>query len=113
MPAFSFPINTKFTDQSAASHIDQEAFMWIVALALRRPYTFVVVALLLLILGPIVIFRTPTDIFPNIDIPVVSILWNYAGLNAQDLSSRIVTLNERVLTTTVDDVVACSRLVLK
>ena len=64
--------------------------MWIVALALRRPYTFVVVALLLLILGPIVIFRTPTDIFPNIDIPVVSILWNYAGLNAQDLSSRIV-----------------------
>jgi multidrug efflux pump subunit AcrB len=78
--------------------------MWIVALALRRPYTFVVVALLLLILGPIVIFRTPTDIFPNIDIPVVSILWNYAGLNAQDLSSRIVTLNERVLTTTVDDV---------
>jgi len=78
--------------------------MWIVALALRRPYTFVVVALLLLILGPIVIFRTPTDIFPNIDIPVVSILWNYSGLNAQDLSSRIVTLNERVLTTTVDDV---------
>src|SRR6476469_2571187 len=78
--------------------------MWIVALALRRPYTFVVLALLLLILGPIVIYRTPTDIFPNIDIPVVSILWNYAGLNAQDLSSRIVTLNERVLTTTVDDV---------
>ena len=78
--------------------------MWIVALALRRPYTFVVLALLLLILGPIVIYRTPTDIFPNIDIPVVSILWNYAGLNAQDLSSRIVTLNERVLTTTVDDI---------
>ncbi|MGH9502353.1 MAG: efflux RND transporter permease subunit [Terriglobales bacterium] len=78
--------------------------MWIVALALRRPYTFVVLALLLLILGPIVIFRTPTDIFPNIDIPVVSILWNYAGLNAQEISSRIVTLNERVLTTTVDDI---------
>ena len=57
--------------------------MWIVALALRRPYTFVVLALLLLILGPIVIYRTPTDIFPNIDIPVVSILWNYSGLNAQ------------------------------
>ncbi len=78
--------------------------MWIVALALRRPYTFVVLALLLLILGPIVIYRTPTDIFPNIDIPVVSILWNYAGLNAQDLSSRIVTLNERILTTTVDNI---------
>ena len=50
-------------------------------LALRRPYTFVVLALLLLILGPIVIFRTPTDIFPNINIPVVSIVWNYGGLS--------------------------------
>jgi len=78
--------------------------MWIVALALRRPYTFVVVALLLLILGPIVIFRTPTDIFPNINIPVVSILWNYSGLNSQDMANRIVTLTERTLTTTVDDI---------
>jgi len=57
--------------------------MWIVALALRRPYTFVVMALLILILSPIVIFRTPTDIFPNIDIPVVSIVWNYQGLALQ------------------------------
>src|ERR1700690_3515812 len=78
--------------------------MWIVRLALRRPYTFVVVALLLLILGPIVIFRTPTDIFPNINIPVVSIVWNYAGLNSQDMSNRIVSLTERALTTTVDDI---------
>src|ERR1700681_406032 len=78
--------------------------MWIVALALRRPYTFVVVALLLLILGPIVIFRTPTDIFPNINIPVVSILWNYTGLNSEDMANRIVTLTERTLTTTVDDI---------
>ena len=78
--------------------------MWIVALALRRPYTFVVLALLLLILGPIVIYRTPTDIFPNINIPVVSILWNYSGLNAQEMSNRIVTLTERTLTTTVDDI---------
>src|ERR1700674_2440692 len=78
--------------------------MWIVALALRRPYTFVVVALLLLILGPIVIYRTPTDIFPNINIPVVSIVWNYSGLNSQDMSNRIVTLTERTLTTTVDDI---------
>ncbi len=78
--------------------------MWIVALALRRPYTFVVVALLLLILGPIVIYRTPTDIFPNINIPVVSILWNYSGLNSQDMSSRIVSQTERILTTTVDDI---------
>src|SRR5437867_12410318 len=78
--------------------------MWIVALALRRPYTFVVVALLLLILGPIVIFRTPTDIFPNINIPVVSILWNYGGLGAQEKANRIGSQNERGLTTTVDDI---------
>ena len=78
--------------------------MWIVRLALRRPYTFVVVALLLLILGPIVILRTPTDIFPNINIPVVSILWNYQGLNPDDMSSRIVFQTERALTTLVDDI---------
>ena len=78
--------------------------MWIVRLALRRPYTFVVVALLLLILGPIVILRTPTDIFPNINIPVVSVLWNYSGLNAQEMSDRIVSITERALTTTVDDI---------
>ncbi|HEV2715455.1 MAG TPA: efflux RND transporter permease subunit [Terriglobales bacterium] len=78
--------------------------MWIVALALRRPYTFVVVALLLLILGPIVIFRTPTDIFPNINIPVVSILWNYSGLNAEEMANRIVSQTERGLTTTVDNI---------
>src|SRR5579862_8466324 len=78
--------------------------MWIVRLALRRPYTFVVLALLLLILGPIVIYRTPTDIFPNIDIPVVSILWNYTGLNSEDMANRIVSLTERSLTTTVDNI---------
>ena len=78
--------------------------MWIVRVALRRPYTFVVLAILLLILGPIVILRTPTDIFPNINIPVVSIIWNYTGLNAQQMSDRIVTLTERSLTTTVNDI---------
>ncbi len=78
--------------------------MWIVRLALRRPYTFVVAALLILILGPIVIFRTPTDVFPNIDIPVLSILWNYGGLNPQEMSDRIVSQTERSLTTTVDDI---------
>src|ERR1700691_4201565 len=78
--------------------------MWIVRLALRLPYTFVVLALLLLILGPIVILRTPTDIFPNIDIPVVSILWNYQGLNPDDMSNRIVFQTERALTTLVDDI---------
>ncbi len=60
--------------------------MWIVRLALRRPYTFVVAALVLLIVGPLVIFRTPTDIFPNINIPVVSIIWNYTGLNAEEMA---------------------------
>jgi CzcA family heavy metal efflux pump len=78
--------------------------MWIVRLALRRPYTFVVVALLLLILGPIVILNTPTDIFPNIIIPVVSIIWNYQGLNPDDMSNRIVFQTERALTTLVDNI---------
>jgi multidrug efflux pump subunit AcrB len=78
--------------------------MWIVRLALRRPYTFVVVALLLLILGPIVILRTPTDIFPTIDIPVVSVLWNYQGFNPEQMSDRIVSLTERAMTTTVDNI---------
>ncbi len=78
--------------------------MWIVRLALRRPYTFVVVALLLLILGPLVILNTPTDIFPNIDIPVVSIIWKYDGLDAQQMSDRIVFVTERALTTLVDNI---------
>jgi CzcA family heavy metal efflux pump len=78
--------------------------MWIVRLALRRPYTFVVLSILLLILGPITILRTPTDIFPNIDIPVVSIVWQYAGLSADQMSNRIVTLTERTLSTTVNNI---------
>jgi len=77
--------------------------MWIVRLALRRPYTFVVLSLLLLILGPIVILRTPTDIFPNINIPIVSIIWNYTGLSPQELANRIVTPFERNMTTTTND----------
>ncbi len=78
--------------------------MWIVALALRRPYTFVVMALLILILSPVVIFRTPTDIFPDIDIPVISIVWNYAGLSPKDMSERITSQTERGLTTLVNDI---------
>src|SRR6202012_3365605 len=78
--------------------------MWIVRLALRRPYTFAVFALLLLILGPLSILNTPTDIFPNIDIPVVSIVWQYQGLSAVDMANRIVTQTERTLTTTVDNI---------
>jgi multidrug efflux pump subunit AcrB len=78
--------------------------MWIVALALRRPYTFVVMALLILILSPIVILRTPTDIFPDINIPVISIVWNYTGLAPQDMSDRITSVTERALTTLVNDI---------
>ncbi|HET6219840.1 MAG TPA: efflux RND transporter permease subunit [Acidobacteriaceae bacterium] len=78
--------------------------MWIVRLALRRPYTFAVFALLLLILGPLSIINTPTDIFPNINIPVVSIVWQYQGLSAVDMAHRIVTITERALTTTVDNI---------
>ena len=69
--------------------------MWIVQLALRRKYTFIVMALLIAILGGLAIVRTPTDIFPVIDIPVVSVLWNYSGVAARDMERRIVTISER------------------
>ena len=78
--------------------------MWIVRLALRRPYTFAVFALLILILGVFSIVSMPTDIFPNIDIPVVTIVWGYNGLSAQEMSTRIVFNSERGITTTVNDV---------
>ena len=78
--------------------------MWIVRLALRRPYTFVVVALVILILGPLVILRTPTDIFPTIDIPVVSTIWFYGGLSAPEMANRMITGYERGVTTTVNDI---------
>jgi len=78
--------------------------MWIVRLALSRPYTFMVFSLLLLIVGPLAILNTPVDIFPTISIPVVSIIWNYTGLSAQQLADRIVSQNERALTTTVDGI---------
>jgi len=78
--------------------------MWIVRLALRRPYTFVVLSLLLFFLGPVVIERTPVDIFPNIDIPVVTVIWGYGGLSPQQLSDRITVQFERSLTTTVNDI---------
>jgi multidrug efflux pump subunit AcrB len=78
--------------------------MWIVRLALRRPYTFVVAAILIMILGIVSILRTPTDIFPNIDIPVVSVLWTYNGLSPEEMSGRIVYPYERILTTTVNGI---------
>ena len=78
--------------------------MWIVRLALRRPYTFVVASILILILGVVSISRTPVDIFPNIDIPVVSVLWQYTGLSPEEMSDRIVYNYERSLTTTVNNI---------
>jgi multidrug efflux pump subunit AcrB len=78
--------------------------MWIVRLSLNRPYTFIVVALLILMLAPVVILRTPTDIFPNINIPVIAVAWQYTGLNPQEMEGRITTVYERVLTTLVDNI---------
>jgi multidrug efflux pump subunit AcrB len=78
--------------------------MWIVRLALRRPYTFVVFALLILILGVYSILSMPTDIFPNIDIPVVTVIWQYSGLSADQMASRIVSGVERTMTTAVSDI---------
>jgi multidrug efflux pump subunit AcrB len=78
--------------------------MWIVALALRRPYTFTVFAILILIAGIVAIVRTPKDIFPAINIPVVSVLWNYAGMSPEGMESHITSLFERGLTTTVDNI---------
>ncbi len=78
--------------------------MWIVRLALRRPYTFVVVSLLIAILGVTAIISMPVDIFPYIDIPVVSVVWNYSGLSPEEMEKRMVTFFERSMTTTVNDI---------
>src|SRR6266571_1386949 len=78
--------------------------MWIIRLALRRPYSFVVAALLLLLMTPFVLLRTPTDIFPAINIPVVSVIWNYTGLPADQIAQRLVYSEERALTTTVNNI---------
>ena len=78
--------------------------MWIVKIALTRPYTFIVLAILILIAAPVVILGTPTDIFPNINIPVVSIAWSYTGLNPEELEGRLTTPYEKVLTTLVDNI---------
>ncbi len=78
--------------------------MWIVNLALRRPYTFLVLALLLVLMGVFTILRTPTDIFPSINIPVVGTIWSYVGLPPEDMANRMVTLSERTAQTTVNDI---------
>jgi len=78
--------------------------MWIVRFALQRPYTFVIVAVLIAIFGIAAILRTPTDILPDIDIPIVSVIWTYSGMDADDMSKRIVGVCERALPTTVNNI---------
>ena len=78
--------------------------MWIVRLALRRPYTFVVLALAIILLTPVVLLRTPVDIFPDINIPVISLVWTYNGLQPQEMEQRITSNVERGVTTLVSDV---------
>jgi multidrug efflux pump subunit AcrB len=78
--------------------------MWIVRLALARPYTFIVMALVIILLTPVVLLRTPTDIFPDINIPVIALVWNYSGLQPQEMEQRITSGVERGITTLVNDV---------
>src|SRR6266853_2109646 len=78
--------------------------MWIVRVALDRPYTFIVLAVLILVLSPVMILRTPTDIFPNIDIPVIAVAWQFTGMNPEELEGRLTSTYERVLTTTADNI---------
>src|SRR4051794_4382995 len=77
---------------------------WLVKVALDRPYTFIVMALMILIFGPLAAIRTPTDIFPNIGIPVIGVAFTYAGLSPSQMGGRIMAPYERILSTTVNDV---------
>ena len=78
--------------------------MWIVELALKRPYTFIVMAIMIVLATPLAISRTPVDVLPEIDIPVISVIWNYTGLRPQEMADRITQVHERILTTTVNDI---------
>ena len=78
--------------------------MWIVKIALDRPYTFIVLAMVILILSPVGILSTPTDIFPSINIPVIAVAWTYSGLSPEETEGRITTVYERTLTTLVDNI---------
>jgi multidrug efflux pump subunit AcrB len=78
--------------------------MWIIKVALNRPYTFIVLALLILLVSPVVISRTPADIFPNINIPVIAVSWTYTGLKPEEMEGRITSVYERLLTTLVDNI---------
>src|SRR5690242_21272370 len=81
-----------------------EPIMWIVRLALRRPYTFVVMALLVAVLGIVTIARMPTDIFPDVNIPIVTVVWSSTGMAPEDMEKRVITVTERALTSSVNDI---------
>jgi multidrug efflux pump subunit AcrB len=89
---------------TAEESTKEEKSMWIVQLALRRPYTFIVLAIFILIAGVLSILRTPKDIFPDINIPVIAVIWNFTGLPPQEMENRITTVYERILTTVVNDI---------
>ncbi|HGF4015579.1 efflux RND transporter permease subunit [Burkholderia cenocepacia] len=78
--------------------------MWIVNLALRRPYTFIVMAIMIVLATPLALMRTPVDVLPAINIPVISVIWNYNGFSATEMTNRITSVHERVLTTTVNNI---------
>src|SRR5881396_1107390 len=78
--------------------------MWIVRLALRRPYTFVVAAIIIVILGALAVYRMPTDVFPEINIPVVSVIWGYSGISPEEMAELVTIRSERSFTTTVNDI---------
>ncbi|KML59560.1 RND transporter [Burkholderia cepacia] len=78
--------------------------MWIVNLALRRPYTFIVMAIMIVLATPLALMRTPVDVLPAINIPVISVIWNYSGFSATEMTNRITAVHERILTTTVNNI---------
>ncbi|MDB5300142.1 MAG: Cobalt-zinc-cadmium resistance protein CzcA, partial [Phycisphaerales bacterium] len=78
--------------------------MWIVRLALRRPYTFVVMAIAIMLLGVYAIIKMPTDMFPEVDIPVISVIWQYQGMSPEEMEGRIIRNYEGILSTTVNDI---------
>ncbi|MCA7991290.1 efflux RND transporter permease subunit [Burkholderia cepacia] len=78
--------------------------MWIVNLALRRPYTFIVMAIMIVLATPLALMRTPVDVLPAINIPVISVIWNYSGFSATEMTNRITSVHERILTTTVNNI---------
>ncbi|VWB31049.1 acriflavin resistance protein [Burkholderia lata] len=78
--------------------------MWIVNLALKRPYTFIVMAIMIVLATPLALMRTPVDVLPAINIPVISVIWNYSGFSATEMTNRITSVHERILTTTVNNI---------